>query len=79
MQGLEINIQLPDLWQQQAVRALSDGGDGCDAKLNWWVTGYIEQLKNPPKPDPNAPRRRGPRDYTVAELPAQCKNVLSSR
>lgn len=65
--------------QKPSVNALSDGGDGCDAKLNWWVTGYLEQLKNPKPVDPNAPKRRGPRDYTLADLPTQCKNVISSQ
>ena len=27
LQGLEIGLKLPDLWQQQAVRALKEGRD----------------------------------------------------
>ena len=65
--------------QKPSVNALSEGGDGCDAKLRWWVTGYLEQLKNPPKPDPNAPKRKGPRDYTMTDLPRQCSQVARSR
>lgn len=67
--------------QTPTVRKLSKGGDGCDETLEWWVTDYL----NPPKPKPGAkpakpaPKKRHPRDYTMADLPAQCANVLSSR
>lgn len=63
--------------QKPTVAELSNGGDGCDDTLMWWVS---EDYLNP-KPDPNAkpaPRERGPRDYTLADLPRQCRNVLSS-
>jgi penicillin-insensitive murein endopeptidase len=63
--------------QRPTVRDLSDGGNGCDATLNWWVTDYL----NPPPRDPNAPTpppRRGARDYTMADLPRQCADVLAS-
>jgi penicillin-insensitive murein endopeptidase len=65
--------------QTPTVRELSNGGDGCDDTLMWWVTDYLRP------PDPNAPReparppQRGPRDYTMADLPQQCQAVLSSR
>ena len=65
--------------QTPTVRELSNGGDGCDATLMWWVTDSLRP------PDPNAPReparppQRGPRDYTMADLPNQCQAVLSSR
>ena len=65
--------------QRPSVNSLSDGGNGCDEKLQWWVTGYLEQLKNPKPVDPNAPKRKGPRDYTMNDLPAQCSNVAASR
>jgi len=63
--------------QTPTVADLSNGGDGCDETLMWWVS---DEYLNP-KPDPNAkpaPRQRGPRDYTLADLPRQCRNVLSS-
>lgn len=66
--------------QTPTVAELSKGGDGCDETLMWWVTDYL----NPPKADPNkpkdedAPKKRGPRDYTMADLPKQCKGVLAS-
>lgn len=62
--------------QTPTVAELSKGGDGCDETLMWWVTDYLEELKKPP--DPNAPRRRGARDYTMDDLPAECAAVLSS-
>lgn len=63
--------------QTPTVSELSNGGDGCDETLMWWVS---EDYLNP-KPDPNAkpaPRQRGARDYTLADLPRQCRNVLTS-
>ena len=63
--------------QTPTVKELSNGGDGCDDTLMWWVS---DEYLNP-KPDPNAkpvPRQRGARDYTLADLPRQCRNVLSS-
>lgn len=67
--------------QSPTVAELSKGGNGCDETLNWWVTDYL----NPPKKgvakpaDPDAPRKRHPREYTMADLPQQCKDVLASR
>lgn len=66
--------------QTPTVADLSKGGDGCDETLMWWVTDYLD----PPKADPNkpkdedAPKKRGPRDYTMADLPKQCKGVLAA-
>jgi penicillin-insensitive murein DD-endopeptidase len=64
--------------QTPTVAELSNGGNGCDDTLMWWVTDYL----NPPDPgdaptEPEEPKR-GPRDYTMADLPAQCADVLSS-
>lgn len=62
--------------QSPSVRELSNGGDGCDETLTWWVTDFLK----PPDPNaPPAPRRRGVRDYTMTDLPRQCQDVLSSR
>jgi penicillin-insensitive murein endopeptidase len=65
--------------QTPTVAELSKGGNGCDSTLNWWVT---EALKPPPPTDPNAPKRpkkRGARDYVMADLPKQCVRVLKSK
>ncbi|WP_404830280.1 penicillin-insensitive murein endopeptidase [Sedimentimonas flavescens] len=66
--------------QKPTVAELSKGGDGCDETLNWWVTTYLEELRNPPK----KPKRTGPppknaKTYVMSDLPGQCKNVLASR
>jgi len=63
--------------QTPTVSDLSNGGNGCDDSLTWWVTTYLEELKNPPK-KPAGPKKRGPREYTMADLPKACKAVLSS-
>jgi penicillin-insensitive murein endopeptidase len=64
--------------QSPTVAELSKGGDGCDETLNWWVTDYLEQLRNPPKATkPTGPRPRTPREFTMADLPRQCAAVLS--
>ena len=66
--------------QKPTVADLSKGGDGCDETLTRWVTDYL----NPPKPtkkkkpDEDAPRKKGPREFTMADLPKQCRNVLAS-
>jgi penicillin-insensitive murein DD-endopeptidase len=65
--------------QSPTVAELTGGGSGCDESLMWWVTDYL----NPPKdagepPDPEAPRKRGAREYTMADLPQECASVLAS-
>jgi penicillin-insensitive murein endopeptidase len=66
--------------QTPTVDELSKGGDGCDETLMWWVTDYL----NPPKStgkkpkDEDAPKKKGPREFTLADLPKQCQNVLAS-
>lgn len=65
--------------QKPTVSDLSNGGNGCDETLNWWVTDYL----NPPKPTkpakPPKPRPKTAREFTMADLPAQCAAVLSSQ
>jgi penicillin-insensitive murein DD-endopeptidase len=64
--------------QSPTVAELSNGGNGCDETLMWWVTDYL----NPPDPsaepvEPEEPKR-GPRDFTMVDLPRQCVDVLNS-
>jgi penicillin-insensitive murein DD-endopeptidase len=47
-------------------------GDGCDAAQSW-----VDDILNPPPPNPNPTPPRP--DLTLANLPAQCAHVLSSR
>lgn len=63
--------------QHPTVDELSGGGNGCDESLNWWVTDALQPQKKEPV-DPEAPKQKGPREYTMADLPAQCASVLSA-
>ncbi|WP_425092905.1 penicillin-insensitive murein endopeptidase [Tropicimonas sp. S265A] len=67
--------------QTPTVRELSKGGTGCDASLNWWVTDALNPPKTAAKPKPKAPapKKRGARDYVMADLPQQCSQVLAAR
>ncbi len=65
--------------QTPTVAELSKGGNGCDDTLMWWVTDYLNPPKGSGKPkDPDAPHKKGPREFTMADLPGQCKSVLAS-
>ncbi len=65
--------------QTPTVKQLSKNATGCDKDLNWWVTTALAP------PDPNAPKapkkpkKRGARDYVMADLPSQCRKVLTSK
>ncbi|MFP7672450.1 penicillin-insensitive murein endopeptidase [Marivita sp. S0852] len=48
-------------------------GDGCADAQRW-----VNNILNPPPPDPNAPPPRPRRELTMGDLPAQCAAVLSS-
>jgi penicillin-insensitive murein DD-endopeptidase len=65
--------------QTPTVAELSKDGNGCDETLMWWVTDYLD----PPKPtkkkkpaDEDTPRKKTPREFTMADLPKQCQSVL---
>lgn len=64
--------------QTPPVSELSNGGDGCDDSLMWWVSDAY--LNPPPTTKPEKPKKpeRGPRQYTMADLPSQCVDVLSA-
>jgi penicillin-insensitive murein endopeptidase len=49
-------------------------GDGCAEAQEW-----VNNILNPPPPDPNAPPARPRRELVLADLPDQCRAVLSSR
>lgn len=65
--------------QTPTVSDLSLNATGCDKNLTWWVTTRFQP------PDPNAPKapkrpkKRGARDYVMADLPAQCRKVLTAK
>lgn len=44
-------------------------GDGCDASLNWWFSDAVLH----PRPQPQKPRP----PLTMAQLPAECRRILT--
>ncbi|GLS85994.1 penicillin-insensitive murein endopeptidase [Cypionkella aquatica] len=66
--------------QSPTVSELSNGGDGCDETLAWWVSDAYLNPKpvKPTKPTKPVPHKKGPREFTMADLPRQCADVLSS-
>lgn len=66
--------------QKPTVSELSKGGNGCDDTLMWWVTDYLDPPKPKPgeKPEKPQPREKRPREFTLADLPRQCRDVLAS-
>ncbi|AZV76458.1 penicillin-insensitive murein endopeptidase [Parasedimentitalea marina] len=51
-------------------------GDGCADAQTW-----VNDILNPPPPkpvDPNAPKPKPRREYTLSDLPKQCASVLQS-
>ena len=67
--------------QTPTVAELSKGGNGCDETLDWWVTDYLNPPKATKKKKPkedDAPKKKHPRQFTMADLPRQCSDVLAS-
>ena len=66
--------------QKPTVAQISNGGDGCDKTLQWWVTDYLNPPKVKPstKPKKKVKKKRGARQFTMADLPRQCQGVLAS-
>jgi penicillin-insensitive murein DD-endopeptidase len=66
--------------QTPTVAELSKNGDGCDETLMWWVTDFLDPPKSdgkkPKEDDP--PKKKGPREFTMADLPKECQGVLAS-
>ncbi|MGV6810758.1 MAG: penicillin-insensitive murein endopeptidase [Brevirhabdus sp.] len=49
-------------------------GDGCADAEKW-----VQDILNPPPPDPNAPKPKKRPELVLADLPKQCAKVLQSR
>ncbi|PTV95136.1 murein endopeptidase [Rhodobacter aestuarii] len=67
--------------QKPTVRQLSNGGDGCDETLNWWVTDMLNPPKptgKPAKPAKPQPVKKSAKTYVMSDLPAQCRTVLAA-
>jgi penicillin-insensitive murein endopeptidase len=63
--------------QTPTVAELSNGGNGCDETLTWWVTEYLDPPARVPQ-SPRQPEPRHPRQYTMADLPRDCAAVLAA-
>lgn len=61
--------------QTPTVDELSKGGSGCDETLAYWVSEAYLHPSKPPKPKPH---KKGPREFTMEDLPQQCAAVLAS-
>lgn len=55
-------------------QAAPPAGDGCADAQKW-----VDNILNPPPPDPNATPRKPRREYVMSDLPNQCQAVLDSR
>lgn len=64
--------------QKPTVSELSKGGNGCDDTLAWWVSDAYLHPKPVKNPGPPVPRKKGPRQFTMEDLPQQCSAVLSA-
>lgn len=64
--------------QSPSVSELSKGGSGCDETLAWWVSDAYLHPKPVKNPGPKPPHKKGPREFTMADLPAQCSAVLQA-
>ena len=65
--------------QIPTVNELSDNRYGCDETLNWWVTEFLEPKKPLTIEEEKALElKRTPRDYTMADLPLKCIDVINS-
>jgi penicillin-insensitive murein endopeptidase len=61
-----------------SVSDLSKGGNGCDDTLAWWVSDAYLHPKPVKNPGPKPPHKKGPREFTMSDLPAQCMAVLQA-
>lgn len=64
--------------QRPTVAELSNGGNGCDDSLMWWVTTYLEPPRRRERTEPARPRERHPREFTLDDLPRQCRDVVAA-
>ncbi|WP_299651310.1 penicillin-insensitive murein endopeptidase [uncultured Tateyamaria sp.] len=69
-----VRLNCPRGAQGCADQAAPPPGDGCADAQQW-----VNNILNPPPPDPNAPARKPRRELRVGDLPQQCSGVLASR
>ena len=69
-----VRLKCPQGMRGCANQADPPRGDGCKDAEKW-----VNDILNPPPPDPNAPKPKKRREYVLADLPKQCAGVLRSR
>jgi len=67
--------------QAPTVNELSNGGNGCDDTLMYWVSDAYLNPKavkpvKPVEPVPPKPRKKSARELLLADMPAECAVVL---
>lgn len=68
-----VRLKCPSGASSCVNQAAPPAGDGCADAQEW-----VNNILNPPPPDPNAPRPKPRRELTMADLPGQCVSVLQS-
>lgn len=68
-----VRLTCPDGAAGCVNQPLPPDGDGCEEARGW-----VDQILNPPPPDPSAPPPTPRADLTMAQLPGQCLNVLNA-
>ena len=67
-----VRLACPDGARGCTDQAPPPAGDGCADAQEW-----VNNILNPPPPDPNPTPRTPRREYVLADLPQQCERVLS--
>lgn len=67
-----VRLDCPDNAGACVNQAPPPPGDGCDQAQEW-----VDNILNPPPPDPNAKPAPPRRELVMADLPQQCAQVLS--
>jgi len=71
---IHVRLNCPPGAAECVDQAPPPAGDGCADAQKW-----VNDILNPPPPNPNAPPPQPRREYVLADLPKQCAQVLSSR
>ena len=69
-----VRLSCPNGARGCADQAPPPAGDGCADAAEW-----VNNILNPPPPDPNAPPPKPRRELVMSDLPQACEKVLSAR
>lgn len=69
-----VRLSCPDGLAGCVNQSPPPAGDGCDDAQTW-----VNNILNPPPPDPNAPKPKAKSPIRVVDLPRQCAAILSPR